>query len=265
MQYTMVQYYCKAPLFGLPECSLYRRTSWGVCKSCWRTHIENNDKMQELYNTRWSENIRLSYNKEDNDWHSSPQAPDVVAELSQGQPGAPLMQAAGPYKDQKKTIAERLGLTDKACERSESESSRTTEWRRDFRIMENRQIQKDVTSSPPPPPSAKRQHSRPSSGAPSQSCPVGASDIPEPEHEQPRRKEKRSDMRSRSPKPERLQPRRKERRSSPHHRKSDGPCEGLQLSAAPRHLREELKALSGTAIRQLVIDLMMELERRSER
>ena len=75
----------------------------------------------------------------------------------------------------------------------------------------------------------------------------------------------RSDMRSRSPKPERLQPRRKEKRSSPHHRKSDGPCEGLQLSAAPRHLREELKALSGTAIRQLVIDLMMELEDRSER
>ena len=256
MQYTMVQYYCKAPLFGLPECSLYRRISWGVCKSCWRAHIQNNDKMQELYNTRWSENIRLSYNKEDNDWHS---------ELSQGQPGEPLMQAAEPYTDQKKTIAERLGLTDKACERSESESSRTTEWRRDFRIMENREIQKDVTSSPPPPPSAKRQHFRPSSGAPSQLCPVGASDIPEPEHEQPRRKEKRSDMRSRSPKPERLQPRRKEKRSSPHHRKSDGPCEGLQISAAPRHLREELKALSGTAIRQLVIGLMMELEKRSER
>ena len=101
MQYTMVQYYCKAPLFGLPECSFYRRTSWGVCRSCWRTHIENNDKMQELYNTMWSENIRLSYNKEDDDWHSSKPAPAVVAELSQGQPGAPLMQAAGPYKDQK--------------------------------------------------------------------------------------------------------------------------------------------------------------------
>ena len=180
----MVQYYCKAPLFGLPECSLYRRISWGVCKSCWRAHIQNNDKMQELYNTRWSENIRLSYNKEDNDWHS---------ELSQRQPGEPLMQAAEPY-----TVKDY-----KACERSESESSRTTEWRRDFRIMENREIQKDVTSSPPPPPSAKRQHFRPSSGAPSQLCPVGASDIPEPEHEQPRRKEKRSDMRSRSPKPER--------------------------------------------------------------
>ena len=258
-------YYCKATLFGLPECSFYRRTGWGVCRSCWRTHIENNDKMQLLYKTRWTKDIRLSYKKEDDDWHSSKPAPAVAAELSQGQPGAPLMQATGPYKNPKKTIAERLGLTDKACERSDSESSSTTEWRRHFRSMEDKKIQKDVTSSPPPPPSAKRQHSRPSSGAPSQSCPVGASDIPEPEREQPRRKEKRSDMRSRSPKPERQQPRRREKRSSPHHDKSDGPCLGLQLSAAPQHLREELKALSGTAIRQLVIDLTMELERRSER
>ena len=231
-------YYCKATLFGLPECSFYRRTGWGVCRSCWRTHIENNDKMQLLYKTRWTKDIRLSYNKEDDDWYSSKPAPAVAAELSQGQPGAPLMQAAGPYKNPKKTIAERLGLTDKACERSDSESSSTTE--------------------------DKRQHSRPSSGAPSQSCPVGASDIPEPEREQPRRKEKRSDMRSRSPKPERQQPRRREKRSSPHHDKSDGPCLGLQLSAPPQHLREDLMALSGTALRQLMIHCLMEMQRRAD-
>ena len=231
-------YYCKATLFGLPECSFYRRTGWGVCRSCWRTHIENNDKMQLLYKTRWTKDIRLSYNKEDDDWYSSKPAPAVAAELSQGQPGAPLMQAAGPYKNPKKTIAERLGLTDKACERSDSESSSTTE--------------------------DKRQHSRPSSGAPSQSCPGGASDIPEPEHEQPRRKEKRSDMRSRSPKPERQQPRRREKRSSPHHDKSDGPCLGLQLSAPPQHLREDLMALSGTALRQLMIHCLMEMQRRAD-
>ena len=47
-------YFCRAHLFGLPDCQHYRRSGWGVCRLCWRNHIEKDADAELRYHTKWT-------------------------------------------------------------------------------------------------------------------------------------------------------------------------------------------------------------------
>ena len=222
---------------------MYRRVGWGVCRLCWRNHVEKNADVEMTYHTKWTPELMEQSNQEDDEWHAKPAAVPHKALPA----GAATMLAAVPHDGQ-------LGLPDKA---ERGEVGAAGQAARD-RAAPNaaadaplptgpdmKNLPKSFHAVPPPPQMAIGAMSRTTS----------SSSAPKEQEHEPRARAPARAVRSRSPEPERPQLRRGQKRSD---------MRGMKLTDAPT-VRDELKALSNQDIRQLVIDCMDELTDRAER